>query len=292
MTHPEICGEGEKEKHYFDKGMTKEDTKNYLHEFDLCKKGQFLIDSTPRYMAVDLVPMRISLSYTKEDLGKKKFMIILREPVARHYSEFQFRVRLCTDIFDDETGPSDDEYKKERGDRNCNRVTFNYQHGIKQKDLQIMTFSEWVASPDGSHEIQRGHYIEHIKEWLRIIRRDQLFIINFQSLIEDTTDVMDRLSKFLGLSKGWGKTSLPIPHSTRPSTLLDCATYDKLNSHYKKMNSELVRFINSGIGKPATEPLFPEFKANRASCLKIDKKDVDDDEMKAFDDEKDSDDKA
>lgn len=294
ITHPEICGKGEKEKHYFDKDMTKEDTKNYLKEFDDCKEEQYLIDSTPRYIAVDLVPIRISLSYTSGDLMKKKFILILREPIGRHYSEYQFRVRLCTDIFDEDVGPDDDEYKAIRGDRNCVRVTHNYKHGIKLQDLKIMTFAEWVDSPDGSHELQRGHYIEHINEWLKIIRREQLFIINFQSLIEDTTNVMNSLSTFLGLKKGWGpEAALPVPSRQKPTTFLDCATFDRLSKHYSKMNKELVRFINSGReGKPVSEPVFIPFDSSKSSCLKDDPN-VDDDEVKRLDDEAESeDDKA
>ena len=265
--------------------MTKEDTKNYLKEFDDCKKGQYLIDSTPRYIAVDLVPMRIALSYTSEDLKKKKFILILREPIGRHYSEYQFRVRLCTDIFDKDLGPSDDEYKAIRGDRNCNRVTHNYKQGIKQQDLKVMTFAEWVDSEDGMHELQRGHYIEHINEWLRIIRREQLFIINFQSLIEDTTLVMNSLAVFLGLNEGWGKeVVLPVPSTKKPSTFLECATFDRLSKHYSKMNLELVRFINGGKDKPVSEPNFPAFKSSKASCLNHDPN-VDDDEVKRLDDE-------
>lgn len=291
IQHPQICGLGEKEKHYFDKDMTAADTKNYLLEFAKCPKNQFLIDSTPRYLAIDLVPFRISQSYTKEDLSKKKFMIILREPVSRHYSEYQFRVRLCTDIFDEDKGPSDDEYKNIRGNRNCKRVTKNYKVGIDEKSLEIMTFAEWVKSEDGSGEMKRGHYIEHIKEWLKIIRRDQLFIINFQSLITDTSDVMNRLSIHLGLSENWGKrVALPKPKEHRPSTFLDCETHDMLNKHYTKMNLELVRFVNSASDRPPTEPEFPEFASSRASCLKK-APNVDDDEVKSFDDENDDDNK-
>jgi hypothetical protein len=153
-----------------------------------------------------------------------------------------------------------------------------------------MTFAEWVASSDGAHELVRGHYIEHIRAWLRVIRRDQLFIVNFQSLIEDTTTVMDGLTTYLGLSQSWGKkVELPKPHAKKPSTFLDCATFDSLNKHYMKVNAELARYVNSGRSKPAAEPYFPAFKSVRSSCLKHDPN-VDDDEVNTFDDKTASDD--
>ena len=97
--HPEICSEGKKEKHFFDSNTyeTADGYKGYLFEFQKCTGAQFTLDSTPAYIRNLYVPPRIKESYTPDNLKKKKFMLILREPVARHYSEYQMRVRLCLD---------------------------------------------------------------------------------------------------------------------------------------------------------------------------------------------------
>ena len=88
-----ICGTGEKEKHFFNGGEYKNNYKghvnNYNNEFKECKSNQMTMDSTPGYSVSKNVLPRIIESYSKTDLKKKKIVFILREPVGRHYSEFQ-----------------------------------------------------------------------------------------------------------------------------------------------------------------------------------------------------------
>ena len=49
ITHPEICSEGDKEKHFFDTDsyLDKKGFESYLKEFKNCK-SLYTIDSTPR----------------------------------------------------------------------------------------------------------------------------------------------------------------------------------------------------------------------------------------------------
>ena len=49
ITHPEICSEGDKEKHFFDTDafLDKKGFESYLKEFKNCK-NLYTIDSTPR----------------------------------------------------------------------------------------------------------------------------------------------------------------------------------------------------------------------------------------------------
>ena len=53
--------------------------------------------------------------------------------------------------------------------------------------------------------------MDHIKGWTAdSITRDQLFIMNFQSLITDSGNILHRLGKFLGLKEPWEEdTALP-----------------------------------------------------------------------------------
>ena len=113
---------------------------------------------------------------------KKKFILLMREPVARHYSEYQMSVRNCQDLEghlnreDQEEGKS----RIERWKNACNGVAVN-PNWSKGKDLnkdhsipQIMTFSQWIRSPLGIAELRRGKYLSLIKKWLQIIKRDQV----------------------------------------------------------------------------------------------------------------------
>jgi len=209
-------------------------------------------------------------------------ILILREPVSRHYSEYQMRIRLCEKMLQH---LKDDDTVEKRGDRSCNRASNNWVEGMDEADVKLMSFEEWVESNDGKQEIIRGHYIEHILDWLHVVRRHQLFILNFESLIQNTPDVMTRLAKFLELERDWGPNAqLPVPTTwtRRPDTYLDCKTYDRLAKYYSVVNDRLVKFINNHPDKPKMEPYFPFFSNTRKSCQ--DGGNVDDDSVNTRDD--------
>jgi len=275
IDHPKkaICGYGEKEKHFFNSGEYEKNyakhVQHYYSEYSGCQKNtQLTIDSTPGY-AVNLeVVDRVKESYEKVDLAKKKFILILREPVARHYSEFQMALRICLDINNDLSKKKNHDWRLSRHEAACSTVAYNYSPDKNNPvPSRYMTFQAWVTSPFGRRELRRGHYKETINRWLKIIRRDQLFIINFQSLIYNTTDVMNRLTGFLGLNVTWGKVKLPGGDGVKPNTYLDCTTVDRLMKHFNKANGDLVKFISSG-DKPPQEPPFGEFENTRAKCVK------------------------
>ena len=78
------------EKHFFDTDdyLSKDGLSSYLKEFKNCK-NLYTIDSTPRYIQEEVVPGRLMTSYAPSDLRKKRFVLSLREPTARQYSEYQ-----------------------------------------------------------------------------------------------------------------------------------------------------------------------------------------------------------
>jgi hypothetical protein len=238
-SHPEICNDNYKEKHFYDKdeaGYFK-GYNWYLSLFKGCDYKKFYLDATPRYIGFDTVPGRIKETYPPKILAAKKFLLVLREPVSRHYSEYQMRVRVCLQAFE-EDGFTDSireltgRNPLQRARSNCPKITSNWKvwsdsESRRQKDLKFYTFAEWLKSIDGVHEIERGHYLQHIQAWLSNVKRSQLFIINFASLVYDTAHTMTNVSRFLGLAHDWGpKATLPMQKSSEPTTILDCKTFD------------------------------------------------------------------
>jgi len=277
--NPKICGEGEKEKHFFDKTsfITKYDNarKNYLAEFKDCKKDQLTIDASPDYISTAAVPERIVESYEADTLSRKRFILILRDPISRHFSEYQMRLRVCESQYKDMAEgldknrkpkrDNDDEYRAERYVRNCKQVTYNFYPGVPEKMLKYMTFFQYIHSPYGKKEVSRGHFLQHIKTWLKFVRRDQLFIVNFATLLRNTTEVYNGIMAFIGLGmpRSPKKISLPEPsykgkqHFYDTFSYLDCASLQRLDSYYSKVNPGLVEFINNGSG--TRSPYEPDF---------------------------------
>ena len=89
------------------------------------------------------------------------------------------------------------------------------------------------------------------RAWTRRSRRpalSQIFVVNFQTLTHNTSDTMARLAAFLGLKSSWGPAAaLPESKQRKPPTVMDCATYDKLNAHYEQVGVGLGR-VGGGVG--------------------------------------------
>ena len=81
--HEQFCDDPQKEKHFdFDPASKAE----YLKKFPLMchdQPGIRTLDATPRYLALPDIPAKVKTFYSPEDLASKKFIVILREPVAR-----------------------------------------------------------------------------------------------------------------------------------------------------------------------------------------------------------------
>lgn len=168
--------------------------KEYKSQFYDCKKWQVTVDATPSYISIPEVPDRINSTYSSSSLSQKKFILLLRDPVGRHYSEYQRILRICFRVIegdaelDHPTKARSPEEKIERAKSNCALcMKTSSSSKLVLKKENAMSFAEFVKSPFGSSEIDRGDYLNSIKKWLTIIDRSQLFIMNFQQLIQNTT---------------------------------------------------------------------------------------------------------
>jgi len=295
--HKEICNKGVKEKHFYSEKRYLEPlmVKQYLAEFDGCKSTQVTVDATPKYVVGSEIAERIQSSYKPETLAKKKFILLLRDPVARQYSEYQRVLRICFRVIEGDkqlervSTTRTPEEKRERAEKNCGLVmrpeSMKRAKGDKKdpplKKENAMNFAEWTESSFGSMEQARGNYVHQIKHWLTVINRSQLFILNFQSLVSNTTDSMQRLSSFLNIkydsfletAGDVNKTKVVLPQPPPSNSyvdwapaFMDCATHDSLAKYYAEQNQGIFELINNDTTKPPQEPFFPSFVSVRYKC--------------------------
>lgn len=302
FTHPNICGKGTKEKHFFSNKDYEKHFVGYKQEFEGCKKDQLTVDVTPKYIFGDEIPERINKTYGAEQLSQKKFIAILREPIARQYSEYQRLLRLCFRVIDENdkeanaikakpsssgTATKRPPAKKGKLEPSCTHVLkfAPTKHPTKYPELaqkdNAMLFFEWTGTEHGEHERGRGNYVGQLKRWLSVIKRSQIFIINFQTLISNASDTFFRMSAFLGLNadlmindKKNQLVLLPPPpaanaHVDWSPGVLDCRTYGQLQSYYNSQNDGLSRLINDAKDRPKEEPQFPPFVQSRSDCKDV-----------------------
>ena len=203
--HPGICNEGVKEKHFFSdatafKHSLRTHVEAYLAEFEGCTNAsQLTLDATPSYIWLEHSPQLVQQMYRPKDLAKKRFILLLREPTARRYSEYQRELRLCLSHYDSTVGYP---ITPEHAAKYCSRV----QRSAPTLDsrgaasaVALRSFAAWDAAEAGQKELSRGYYLEQIQRWLAVIDRSQLLVLNFVDLVGHTTDTVTRLCTFLGI---------------------------------------------------------------------------------------------
>lgn len=291
--HPDVCNKGSREKHFFTEKDYKNHIGEYKDEFVECKREQLTIDATPKYIFGTEIAERINNTYTPEELSNKRFVALLREPVQRQYSEYQRLLRSCFRQIEDSHSASvkkataGRKKEKKSSDQGCGKIIHSSPTKHPTKTVlppvkeNTMLFFEWTGTDYGKHEQNRGNYLFQLQHWLKYIKRSQLFILNFDTLMANTTDTFFRLSAFLKLNADFiindkknQQILLPPPPAANAyvdwaPAVLDCRTHQSLESYYTAKNDGLVEFINGAKNKPFEEPWFPPFKSSKSKCKDV-----------------------
>lgn len=250
---PEICQSVMKEIHFFDSDDNWSKGLNwYSDHFSACKNGTLTFDATPMF-AVESVPGRIKSVFSPSAIKATKFILILREPVARAFSYYHKQLRVCSELMEGVASAED----KLVGQFSCSAVVPSFdEHSTV---FVPISFREFVSSKSFSR--QDGEYVRQLRHWLTVISRQQVLILNMDTMIADPTSTMARIQHFLGLHTSWG-SNVTFPHLNRATVtemFLDCETADELTRGYDKENQELKNFLRDR-HRPSSEPHFVAFE--------------------------------
>lgn len=266
-----MCKDGIKEKHFYDDSNSllgsptyPDGRESYAKLFRHCPTSSLTIDSTPSYISVDNTSMMIAATYGSQ-LGSKKFILIIREPVARLFSEYRMRLRTCIIIKNKKNEST------ERTARSCAHVARGDWAAASTETRTLKTFTDWVNSPKGEKSLVRGFFKVNMKIWLSVIARQQMLVLSFDYLIKRTDDSMTRVQHFLGLENGWGDAPFPAQKKggfVDKNAIMDCRVAKFLDAIYLEMNGNLTLFVSFESGpRPATEPAFPDFESPLINCM-------------------------
>jgi hypothetical protein len=289
--HPEICTATKKEYRYFTSNTNFShpgSKRRYTDFFAVsklhnCTEGNYTIDGTPYYILHKEAAQHLAAAYSPESLAQKKFMLVLRDPVARQFSWYLHQIRECKNEIIATFQNATAKYSKKERMFVYDKVDICKHPLCREVDCKSMPANENLKETAQSHllsfpeyvdkymHINYGIFAEHIKDWTQYIRRDQLFVFNGQTLYKDTDDTMHRLATFLGLKHDWGvNVTLPKINTNDGGVQAEfpCSLYDKLEAYYRPHNEALYALMAAG-GGPATEPPFPKFVSSRKICTDV-----------------------
>jgi hypothetical protein len=206
------------------------------------------VDATPLLHLINTTRQRLKSVYDKNRQGKEwKFIVLLREPVARDFSWYQHKIR--------------DELSK--GSKFTSIKTF--------QEIQREECSSRYMKSCSRH--RRGNYVEQLTLFTEVFRRDQLLVLNSNMMFRDPQRVLETIRRFLEVPrvKAWRQS---FPHDDHLNAMrfkgmveclrkhtprLDCGLRDTLADYYDPLNVELYRWLNRTRHDNPIEPFFRPF---------------------------------
>jgi hypothetical protein len=232
--HPDVLPCSGKEVHYFDGRRYLWGDAWYRRQFmnprDLQSitrfRGRRLIggEATPYYLYHPQVAERISRL-----TPNAKLIALLRDPVARAYSQYQHNVR----------------YKKE---------PLSFAEALQREDAIVPAeHARMTADPTYRSEAHhrysyklRGCYAEQVERYYRYFPRDQLLILRSEDLFARPQEIYDEALEFLGLPE----YKLTSTTARNAGCYADRAVpqEDELRRYFKPHNQKLYELIGRDMG--------------------------------------------
>lgn len=183
IKHPNVYLALRKETHFFDLKMGTRWYKSYFPtvftKFNVIKikKQKFLTgEATPNYTFFPFCAERI-----KKEVPNAKFIVIMRNPVDRAFSQYQMKVRKHQEPLSFE-----DNLEQEK-----NRL-------FREKNVSV---DEYYNSKNFNKfaYVTQGLYAEQLEKWLKIFPKEKILMISTEELEKDQTGTINKIFKFLNL---------------------------------------------------------------------------------------------
>lgn len=237
---------GHKRQHHVHHGVRSRYEGHFIDS--RCGNNDLFIDGSPQFHLMSKIKTRFKEIFTVNELSKLKFIVVLREPVARAISYYN----MFTMVTLADGKPFD----------------------------QIQTMKERDA-----HFAPNFNDAESLKIFLQVFRRDQLLIFGADDLFHKPTETMSVIASFLNIPfpriwKGPFPHDDHLDHPRYRNILkccedyvpdLDCSFLDTLISRFKPMNDNIYSLLNqtrhqSFILEP-TFPLYNETNTRAIPCV-------------------------
>ena len=217
--HPNIRVPQKKELHYYDFKIYEDwNLQKYLRQFPVKTLDEISGEATPYYLRHPHAPRWI-----KRDFPNARFIVILRNPVDRAYSQYQFaKQKGKLDKPFSELVKTEDAYVKEDWAKAVNDPTYLAR---KAQAYSILS---------------RGRYAQQIRNWFKYFPRNQFHFVFTHDLDKNGFNEVQKIYKFLDMDEF---NELDV------STRLRVATYDPMDADIRHWLENYFRPRNKALGE-------------------------------------------
>jgi hypothetical protein len=211
---------------YFDRGLNwyKVFFPFKFHKFyyqKILKKKFVTGEASVRYLDHPFTPKRL-----KDVSPNAKFIVLLRNPIDRAYSQYTRVSGTKRDSlsFEDAIGKENE------------RTEHDYQKMISDEYY-------WPADFFRLSYLSRGIYVDKLKRWMEIFPKERFLILQSEEFFKNTSEVYKQVIEFLGLPKHELKEYRQIGKAKYKQEKMKPETRKKLIEYFKPHNQELYKFL-------------------------------------------------
>jgi hypothetical protein len=185
-------------------------------------KNKFITgDATPRYLDHPHAPHRI-----KKITPNAKFIVLLRNPIDRAYSNYNMRI-------------------------NAKREHLSFEDTIEKERKQVkdefkkMQQNEEYYSRDYYHNayLDRSIYVDKLKRWMEVFPKEKFLIIQSEEFFKDTSKMYKEVLEFLNLPNQELPEYKQIGKAKYKQPKMNSETRKKLVEYFKPHNERLYEFL-------------------------------------------------
>ena len=190
----------------------------YKSNFSFAYSKKQMGEANPNYIYHPLVPNRI-----QKTIPNCKFIVILRNPVDRAYSDYQMKVK-----------------------NKLEKLTFeeaikNEDKRIKGEVKRIIEKQEFSFNFTAYSYLNRGKYAEQLERWFKKFPRKQFYILSTDDLKKNSDQILNEIFKFLDLDGQ--KIDILTKKNTGSYKSMNVETRTELVEYFKPHNEKLYKLL-------------------------------------------------
>jgi hypothetical protein len=172
--HPDIVTSTIKELKYFENKNRSKGLHWYLRNFPLKEeaKNKLAFEASPTYLYMKQSPERIAHLFPK-----MKFIALLRDPVKRAFSHWNF--------YHDRSNPQ-------------NRAMYYDERSFEQAVKEELN-DELAGLPNYKLYLYKGMYEQHLKHWYRFYPPENILLLDFEEFKKRPKSVLKKATEFLSI---------------------------------------------------------------------------------------------
>ena len=253
VRHPEIEAAHSKELVYWPDPI-KGGLDWYRANFPPTRRSCLTGEADPTYFALPGVPAQM-----KAALPDVKLIVILRDPVERAYSHYNFyrtrnRLESCNTF---EAALELEEPRGLAAERVRRIISSMYGGGNGQVDdapplptrVNMYDLLPWATRIFHQYTTY-GHYADHLEKWFEYYPRRQFLILSTTDMKHDRQAVLNRVYDFLGVSSFMLDDAVPNLYVGRYELPINEQTRQRLAKHFAPYNERLYRLVGRDFGWP------------------------------------------